>query len=123
MLSFARALTAEEQRTIAENLAEEELALFDLLTRPEPALSKAEQAQVKQIARDLLATLKQEKLVLDWRKKQQAKAAVRLAIEETLDQLPESYTTELYAQKCEAVYQHIYDAYAGAGQSIYTRAA
>jgi type I restriction enzyme R subunit len=123
LLSFARALTAEEQRTIAENLAEEELALFDLLTRPELTLSQAEQAQVKQIARDLLATLKQEKLVLDWRKKQQAKAAVRLAIEETLDQLPESYTTELYAQKCEAVYQHIYDAYAGAGQSIYTRAA
>jgi len=123
LLSFARALTAEEQRTIAENLAEEELALFDLLTRPELTLSKAEQAQVKQIARDLLATLKREKLVLDWRKKQQAKAAVRLAIEETLDQLPESYTTELYAQKCEAVYQHIYDAYAGAGQSIYTRAA
>ena len=73
---FVRTLTAEEQRGIAESLTEEELALFDILTKPEPVLTKAEQAEVKKACRELLATLKREKLVLDWREKQQSKAGV-----------------------------------------------
>jgi len=68
----------------------------------------------------LLDTLKAERLVLDWRKRQQSRAAVRLAIEEALDQLPDRYTKDLYDQKCEAVYQHIYDSYYGIGRSVYT---
>jgi type I restriction enzyme R subunit len=48
---------------------------------------------------------------------------VRLAIEETLDQLPQVYDKELFATKCERVYQHVYDSYYGEGQSVYTRAA
>jgi hypothetical protein len=50
-------------------------------------------------------------LVLDWRKRQQSRAAVRLAIKETLDHLPQSYSAEIYEQKCEQIYQHIYDSY------------
>ena len=73
---FAQDLTAEEQRGIAEGLTEEELALFDILTKPEPVLTKTEEAEVKKVCRELLATLKREKLVLDWREKQQAKAGV-----------------------------------------------
>jgi type I restriction enzyme, R subunit len=65
--TFAHTLTAEEQRGIAEGLTEEELALFDILTKPEPVLTKAEEAEVKKVCRELLATLKREKLVLDWR--------------------------------------------------------
>ena len=73
--------------------------------------------------RDLLATLKREKLVLDWRKKQQARAEVRLTVEQALDSgLPESYSSTLYQRKCEEVFQHIYDSYFGQGQSIYTAA-
>jgi type I restriction enzyme R subunit len=72
---FAQALSEEDQRGIAEGLTEEELALFDILTKPEPVLTKAEEAEVKKVCRELLATLKREKLVLDWREKQQAKAA------------------------------------------------
>ena len=34
LIAFAQGLDAEEQRGIAENLSEEELALFDLLTKP-----------------------------------------------------------------------------------------
>ncbi len=41
-----------------------------------------------------LETLKREKLVLDWRKKQQAKAAVQVTIDEILDRLPSSYSKE-----------------------------
>ncbi len=123
LIKFARELNAEEQRHIAEQLSEEELAMFDLLTRPDLTLSDKEQEQIKKVVRDLLATLKREKLVLDWRKKQQSRAEVRLAVEQALDTgLPTSYTTEMYRRTCEEVFQHIYDSYFGPGQDIYTAA-
>jgi type I restriction enzyme R subunit len=58
-----------------------------------------------------LLILKQEKLVLDWRRRQQSKAAVKVAIEEILARLPESYSTEAYQRKCQEVYQHVYESY------------
>jgi len=120
LLKLAQALNEEEKRHIGEQLSEEELALFDLLTQPEPKLKKKEELAVKKVARELLETLKKEKLVLDWRKKQQARAAVLLAIEEKLDELPpEPYPKDLYQQKCALAYQHVYDSYYGSGQSIY----
>jgi type I restriction enzyme R subunit len=120
---FTRNLTAEEQRHIAEELTEEELAIFDILTKPEPALSKQEEADVKKVAKRLLETLKWEKLVLDWRLKQQACAEVQETIAEVFDTLPTTYTKELFDQKRELAYKHIYSSYAGAGESIYARAA
>ena len=72
-----------------------------------------------QVARELLGKLKREKLVLDWRKRQQARADVRLTIEELLDRLPARYTPPVYQEKCQAVYTHVYDAYYGGGQSVY----
>lgn len=119
LVEFARALTQEEQRTISEELTEEELALFDLLTKPDLALSEKDQKQVKKVASELLQTLKKEKLVLDWRKKQDMRAAVKLCIEERLDHLPEAFSTELYQQKCDQAYQHVYESYFGGGSSIY----
>jgi type I restriction enzyme, R subunit len=119
LVSLAQELNQEEQRTIAESLTEEELALFDLLTRPEVKLSPKEKVQVKKVARDLLDTLKAERLVLDWRKRQQTRAGVQVAIRDILDRLPEVYDQELYQSKCEMVYQHVYDAYYGAGRSVY----
>jgi hypothetical protein len=64
LLKFAQDLIEEEKRGISENLTEEELALFDLLTKPDPKLTKSEQAKVKKIAHELFETLKREKLVL-----------------------------------------------------------
>ena len=75
------------------------------------------------IAHDLPETLKREKLVLDWRKRQQSRAAVRLAIEETLDRLPDAYCQDLYPGKCAAVYRDVYESYYGEGRSAYTVAA
>jgi type I restriction enzyme R subunit len=122
LIEFTSKLTAEEQRHIAENLSEEELALFDLLTQKPPLkLTKKERTQVKNAARDLLELLKAEKLTLDWRKRQQARAAVRVTIEKILDErLPVAYTPQLYQQKCEAIYRHVYESYFGEGQSVYT---
>lgn len=69
---------------------------------------------------DYFETLKQEKLVLDWRKRQQSRAGVWVTIETHLDQLPTApYTTEIYQSKCNAVYQHVYDAYQDASHSVY----
>jgi type I restriction enzyme, R subunit len=59
---------------------------------------------VNKVARELLATLKAEKLVLDWRKRQQSRAAVWVAIEEHVDKLPPTYTTEVYTVKCNTAY-------------------
>ncbi len=123
LLTFAQDLEVEDQRAIAENLTEEELAIFDLLTKPEVNLTKQEEKEVKQVAKELLENLKREKLVLDWRKRQQSRAAVQLAIEETLDKLPQSYSAEIYEQKCDRVYQHIYDSYQDRSKNIYTFAA
>ena len=123
LVEFMKGLTEEEQRGISEGLDEEELALFDLLTRPEIPLTERERAQVKAVAHDLLETLKRERLVLDWRKKQEARAAVRVTVAKQLDHLPASYTRALYAEKVERVYQHVFDAYFGEGRSIYTEAA
>ena len=33
--------------------------------------------------------------------------------------LPRTYTPDMYQQKCDDVYQHIYESYMGNGQSIY----
>jgi len=101
-----------------ENLTEEELSLFDKLKKPD--LTEKEKNQVKKVAKELLSTLKTEKLVLDWRKKQQAIAAVKKEIEDELDRgLPESYDTKIYEEKCNTVFQHIYDSYVGDSHSIY----
>lgn len=119
LLVFAQRLGAEEKRGLAEQLTEEELVIFDLLTRPEIALSQKEVAEVKKVAKALLEKLKREKLVLDWRKQQTTRAGVLVAIHEVLDKLPRAYTRELYQQKCDVVYQHFYEAYLGQGRSIY----
>jgi type I restriction enzyme R subunit len=119
LMAFTNALNQEEQRHISEQLSEEELAMFDLLTRPNTALSEQEKAEVKKVARSLLETLKHEKLVLDWRNKQQARATVKVTIEEMLDLLPPSYTLEIYSQLCIDVFQHVYESYFGSGKSVY----
>ena len=99
-------------------LSEEQLAIFDLLTRPAPHLTADEEQQVKRVAEEVLAVLKREKLVLDWRKEQRTRAAVRVSVEETLDRLPEKYTRQIYAQKCDVVYQHVFESYFDDGRSV-----
>jgi type I restriction enzyme R subunit len=119
LVKFAKDLNEEEQRGIREQLDDEQLAIFDILTRPSPQLTRAEREQVKRLARELLDTLKAERLVLEWRSRQQTRAAVFVAIKDVLMNLPQKYSDEEYNVKCEAVYQHVYDSYYGAGGSVY----
>jgi len=123
LLEFRETLTDEEARSLSEGLTEEQLAIFDLLMRPAPELTEDEKTQVKKVAEELLAVLKRSMIVLDWRKEQNTRAAVRVAVEETLDRLPEKFTRQLYVQKCDIVYQHVFDCYWDNGHSVYDRAA
>jgi len=111
LVKLSRSLSEEEQRHVRENMSEEELVVFDILTRPAPDLSIEERAEVKKVARELLARLK-GLLVLDWRQKSAARAQVTLAIEDALDHgLPRAYTPEVYRQKCAALFEHVYESY------------
>jgi len=117
---LSRSLTDEEQRHVQEQLTEEELAVFDLLTKPDPTLTPAMEIQVKVAVRDLLAKLKSELLVLDWKKRQATRAAVKVGIDQMLDaELPEVYDRALFARKAEAVYEHVFAAYETAGENVY----
>ena len=118
---FVQVLSAEDQRGIAEGLSEEELALFDILTKPEPVLTKIEQAEVKKVCRELLETLRREKLVFDWREKQQTKAAVMQTLKMEMRRLPVQYTKDIRDEKFARAYAHVYDHYYGAGLSAYQR--
>ena len=111
LVEFTNELNEEDKRALKENLTEEELTIFDLLTKPEMKLTKAQEAEVKKVAKELLETLKRDKLVLDWRKKQQTRAMVHVCIEETLDHLPPIYEREIFTKKCEIVYQYVFDKY------------
>jgi type I restriction enzyme R subunit len=120
LVEFSKTLNAEERRGIAEGLSEEELAVYDLLLKAGVKLTAKEEQQVKKVARELLERLKGERLVLDWRKKQQARASVRQMIEQMLDRLPPAYTPKVYEQACERAYLHVYDSYFGEGKSVYS---
>jgi len=75
---------------------------------------------VKQSARELVEKIK-ELLVLNWQLSFDARAKLKVVIEEALDiGLPRAYTPELYRQKCEAVFSHIEQAYPERDQSVFT---
>jgi type I restriction enzyme R subunit len=123
LVKLSRSLSEEQERHVRENMTEEELVIFDILTRPAPDLSAEERAELKKVARDLLQRLKQL-LVLNWRQKAAARSQLRLAIEDALDTgLPDAYTRSLYQQKCSAVFEHVYESYPERDAGVYTTAA
>ena len=123
LLALTRVLTEEQGRHLRERLTEEELTIFDILTRPGPKLSGEERDEVKKVAHHLLERLN-ALLALDWRMRASARAQVRLAIEDALDEgLPNAYTKDVYQTKCNALFEHVYESYFGDGDSVYVDAA
>ena len=108
LIELSGDLTNEEQRAVTEGMSEEELAIFDLLTQPEPSLTDEELVLVKASAKRLLEHL-HDKLVLDWRRKADASAGVKTAIKDVLDSdLPvDPYPPELFDAKVSAIYDHL----------------
>lgn len=122
LVTLSRSLTDEQQRHVRENMSEEELVIFDILTRPAPELSTEERSEVKKVAKELLTRLK-TLLVINWRQKSSARSQLKLTIEDVLDSgLPRAYSPDLYKQKCSAVFEHVYESYHGEGESMYSAA-
>jgi type I restriction enzyme R subunit len=122
LMQLSRNLDDEQERHVRENMTEEELVIFDILTRPAPELSSEERSEVKKVARDLLGRLK-ELLVLNWRQKSAARSQLKLAIEDALDTgLPRAYGPEVYRQKCSALFEHVYENYPEKDANVYSRA-
>ena len=120
LLKLTDSLNDEQERHVREHMSEEELVIFDILTRPAPELTTEERAEVKKVARELLARLKQL-LVLNWRQKSAARSQLKLAIEDTLDSgLPRAYTPELYQNKCSALFEHVYESYPELNAGVYS---
>ncbi|ACD91481.1 type I site-specific deoxyribonuclease, HsdR family [Chlorobium limicola DSM 245] len=119
LLKLSLSLSDEEQRHVRENMNEEELVIFDILTRPAPELNTDERSEVKRVARELLVKIK-GLLVLNWRQKTEARSRLKLTIEDALDQgLPRAYTPEIYRQKCSAVFEHVYESYPERDAGVY----
>lgn len=124
LMKFVKGLDYETSRTVREGLDEENLALFDLLVKPD--LSKQEIKRIKKVAKELLEHLKVDKLIIDnWREKEATRDSIKLEIKDWLWKdtgLPESYSTEEISQKAEVVYAHIFRVYNTASPQIYASA-
>lgn len=122
LIELSKTLTAEEERAVREGMTEEELAIFDLLTQPDPVLTVEERERVQASAKTLLEHL-HEKLVQDWRRKVDVMNDVNSTIRRILDAgLPETpYTIDIFREKVQLVYDHILSAYGDDGESVYSR--
>lgn len=112
-------LTDEEGRAVREGLSEEELAIFDLIAKPERELTIAQSVQVKAAAKELIDRIA-DKFVLDWKRKEQARAKVRIVVQDVLGSISEEIIQlKLFDFKVNAIFDHIYTSYNDHGESIY----
>ncbi len=111
LVKLAKDLSEEEKRASKENMSEEELAIFDLLLKDN--LNPKERDKVRKVAKELLKKLKEEKFVIDWRDKEQARAGVKTIITDMIyDELPfRSYSVEDFKNKALELYNFIYESY------------
>lgn len=110
---FVAGLKGEQARAAREGLTEGELAIFDLLTNPEPVLSKAEQIAVKSVARELLVKLEELVEAVNWVSNQQTRGAVWTTIRQRLNELPEQpYPEALWNAKVDQVWEFVQQRYA-----------
>ena len=123
LLKFFEQLEEEESRAVREGLDEESLAIFDLLKKPD--LGRAGIERLKKVAKELLQTLKAERLRVDqWREKEATRSAVKVTIRDFLypDEtgLPEgAYSRDDVDSRIEAVYEHVYRAYPAVPSPFY----
>jgi type I restriction enzyme R subunit len=120
LIELSKTLTEEEARAVREDMTEAELAIFDLLTQPDPVLTAEQRASVKTSAKKLLEHL-QEHLVQDWRHKVDAINDVNSTIRQVLDAyLPDTpYTVDVFLAKVQLVFDHVLTAYGDDGDSVY----
>jgi type I restriction enzyme R subunit len=108
LMQFAAGLREEEARHIRKGLSEDELELYDLLSRDK--MTKDEEQSVRLAAKALLKRLTEEQpkvLVQDWYKDSQTRLAVKDEVSRVLDNfLPhDSYDTIVFNEKRDKVFE------------------
>lgn len=105
LVDLASRLDAEQRRAVEEGLSEDELALFDLLSKK--TMSKAEREKLKQASRSLLASLRELLGPMhDWTQNTATQAEVKVFILNTVwNALPRPPFTE---QDTEAIADQVY---------------
>ena len=109
LMDLANTLSAEQHRAVEEGLSEEQLALFDLLTRDD--LSKANRERIKKASKDLLAGVLAVIAPLDrWTEKEETQADVKTFIlDGVFTELPDPpYSEEVKLKVADEVYRHIW---------------
>jgi len=109
LVDLANSLDAEQRRAAEEGLSEEELSLFDLVTRD--TLSKVDRERVKQASRTLLESVQRLIAPLErWTEKEQTQAEVETFILDHLFlNLPSPpFTEDEKQQVARRVYEHIW---------------
>ncbi len=110
---FVGQLDEEETRAAREGLSDEELAIFDLLTKPSVVLTQAQEIEVKRVARELLEKISVLVAGVDWLRGRQSRAAVLSEIRFKLNELPEEpYPEEMWNGKVEQVWGFVLQRYA-----------
>lgn len=119
LMALSQTLSDEEERAAREELTEEQLAILDLLTNPDPVLTEEELERVKVGAKDLLERL-HEVIVQDWHRKADVVSEVNSTIRGVLDRtLPDPYTADVFQSKVQLVFDHVLTAYGDNGESAY----
>lgn len=106
LINLMSQLTDEQQRAGREGLTEQELEVYDMLLKPK--LTKLEEVQVKNAAKDLFEKLKEKKFKLFptlWYHNTQMKQALYQFIGDELDRtLPDSYDRNIFTEKKDKIY-------------------
>jgi type I restriction enzyme, R subunit len=116
LVDFANSLSAEQRRAAEEGLSEEELALFDLITRP--GLRKADRELVKLESRNLLTRLREVIERVDrWTEKERTQADVKsLILDHVLTTLPDPpFSVAEKEAAADRLYQHVWQLSASGG--------
>jgi len=106
LLSFSESLDAEQRRAVEEGLTEEELALFDLLKKPN--LAKTARERVKRSSQSLLKSIEEHlRQFENWTANEQTRADVEVFV---LDHVMESLPQPPYTpDEAEALAGRIYN--------------
>ena len=126
LLKFVQDLEQEENRAIREELDEEILAIYDLLTKPD--LSAKEIKDIKKVAKNLLERLKIKLSKLyKWQDREPARDEIKVLIKDFLwddkTGLPdECYSIDDVEKKAQDVFNHIFRTYPTIPSPYYTKA-
>lgn len=109
LVDLANNLDAEQRRATEEGLSEDELALFDLLKKPD--MTKTDRERVKQASRGLLASIQSLIAPLErWTDKEQTQAEVEVFILDHLFKVLPSppFSDDDKQAVAKRVYQHVW---------------